>query len=97
MSSGFLLFLLGIYGLEVLLLGRRVLDGIYRRQRKSVLLTKPAIALHALVIVISLCLLYAYFIEPFRIEVPFKDPMEDAVKVTVKVAEAEARVPSLAT
>jgi HSP20 family molecular chaperone IbpA len=32
-----------------------------------------------------------------RIEVPFKDPMEDAVKVTVKVAEAEARVPSLAT
>ena len=68
----FLLFLFGIYGLEVLLFARYILHRIHRRRRKSVPLTRPAIVLHALVIVSSLCLLYGYFVEPYWIEVNAK-------------------------
>jgi len=65
----FLAFFVGLYGFEVLLLTRYILNRIQRRRGKSSLLTKPAMVLHALVIVSVLCLLYGYFIEPYWIEV----------------------------
>jgi predicted MPP superfamily phosphohydrolase len=65
----FLGLLLVLYGLEVLLLARALLNRLRRRPGKSILLTRPTIVLHVLAVAGILCMLYGYFIEPNWVEV----------------------------
>ena len=64
----FLAFVFGVCGLEALLLARYALSRIQRR-RTRVLFTRPAVALHSLVGIGIVCLLYGYFVEPRWIDV----------------------------
>jgi predicted MPP superfamily phosphohydrolase len=65
----FLLLFVGLYSFEALLFARYFLNRARRRGGRSVLLTRPAVVLHALVATSTLCVLYGYFVEPRWIEV----------------------------
>jgi predicted MPP superfamily phosphohydrolase len=65
----FLTFILGVYGLETLLLVRYLLGRFRRGARKASLSTIPAMAVHVTAAMCTLCLLHAYFVEPYWIEV----------------------------
>ncbi len=65
----FLLLVLGIYGSELLLIGRSLLRRVRRRPVKTILFSKLAIVLHVVALVGIGCLLYGYFIEPYWIDV----------------------------
>lgn len=64
----FLAFVFGVCGLEGLLFARYALGRIQRR-RTHVLFTRSAVALHSLVGIGVICLLYGYFVEPRWIDV----------------------------
>jgi len=63
------LALLAIYGLEFILLISYIVVWIRRGSWKNIRLTKFDITLHVLAVAGMLCVLYGYFIEPYRIEV----------------------------
>jgi predicted MPP superfamily phosphohydrolase len=65
----FLGLLLVIYGLEVLLVTQAIVNLIRHRHGRRNLLTRRAIILHVLAVTGILCMLYGYFIEPYRVEV----------------------------
>ncbi len=65
----FLLVALTVYGLEVLLLVRHLLNRIHPRADRRTLCSRPAIVLHILAAVGIICLLYGWFIEPYWIDV----------------------------
>jgi len=65
----FLGVVLTVYGLEVLLFAKYVLNRPCRRAGRKVLLTKRVLVLHVLAVVGVVCLLYAYFIEPHWVDV----------------------------
>ena len=63
------LLILAICGLELILLLRYILVRLRRGSWKSIRLGKFDIAVHSLAVASILCLLYGYFIEPYRVEV----------------------------
>jgi len=63
------LLLLAIYGLEFILLMSYVVVWIRRGSWKHIRLTKFDIVLHVLAVIGILCLLYAYFVEPYWVDV----------------------------
>lgn len=65
----FLGLLVFVYGLEVLLLARAALRWTRHRCGKNILLTRRVIVLHVFAVAGILCMLYGYFIEPYRVEV----------------------------
>lgn len=65
----FVLFFLGLYGVEVLLLVRHTLDRRRRRPGRSVLLAPAAIPLHVVAVAGIVCMLYGFLVEPYWIDV----------------------------
>lgn len=84
-----LLFVLGIaivLGLEAHILARAVVSKLRRRSARTVLLARPAIALHILIVAMFGCTLYGYLIEPGWIETNF------VTIHTPKLTEASFRI-----
>lgn len=65
----FLLVVVGICGLEFLLIARSLASKIRRRPVKAILFSMRAIVLHVVAIIGIGCLLYGHFIEPHWIDV----------------------------
>lgn len=65
----FLLVVVGICGLEFLLIARSLTNRVRRRPVKAILFSKPAVVLHVVAVAGIGCLLYGYFIEPYWIDV----------------------------
>jgi len=65
----FLLVVVGVYGLELVLVARSLANGVRRQPVRAILFSKRAIVLHVVAIVGIGCLLYGYFIEPYWIDV----------------------------
>jgi predicted MPP superfamily phosphohydrolase len=65
----FLLGIVGVCGLELVLIARSLAGRIRRRPVKAILFSKPAVTLHVVFVAGIGCLLHGYFIEPYWIDV----------------------------
>jgi predicted MPP superfamily phosphohydrolase len=65
----FLLAVAAVYILEFGFIVVFIFNKLRKRNKKNILLTKPAILIHILAAVGLICFLYGYFIEPYWIEV----------------------------
>ncbi|MFC1524825.1 metallophosphoesterase [Planctomycetota bacterium] len=65
----FMFVVLSVYGLEAYLLGKWVYQKIIAKAISIRLLSIPAIILHSVALLGTLCILYGYFIEPYRLKV----------------------------
>jgi predicted MPP superfamily phosphohydrolase len=65
----FMLAVVGVYGLEAVLLVGGIAGKGRERATKSILLAKPVIVLHVAATAGVLCMLYGYFVEPYWLDI----------------------------
>jgi len=65
----FLLVVALVYILELWFIAAFAFNKLRKRRKTNILRTKPAILIHILAAIGIICILYGYFIEPYRVEV----------------------------